>query len=96
MGTDLPICMTAWPRMMTLAVRSLCSLAIGRSQAFDAMATRRRFESGDEVVRPLQGYSMRIPEMARLMTSCWICSVPSKMSMILASRWNRSTGYSRT
>jgi hypothetical protein len=25
-------------------------------------------------------YSMRNPEIARLMTSCWICSVPSKMS----------------
>src|SRR5690606_10539380 len=25
---------------------------------------------------------MRRPLMARLMTSCWICSVPSKMSMI--------------
>jgi len=40
-------------------------------------------------------YSMRIPEMARLMTSCWICSVPSKMSWIFASRWKRSTGKSR-
>jgi hypothetical protein len=29
---------------------------------------------------PARSYSMRIPEMARLMTSCWICSVPSKMS----------------
>ena len=34
-------------------------------------------------------------EMAREMTSCWICSVPSKMSKILASRCQRSTGYSR-
>ena len=25
-------------------------------------------------------YSTRRPEMARLITSCWICSVPSKMS----------------
>jgi hypothetical protein len=25
-------------------------------------------------------YSMRRPEMAREITSCWICSVPSKMS----------------
>jgi hypothetical protein len=23
-------------------------------------------------------YSMRMPEMARLITNCWICSVPSK------------------
>jgi hypothetical protein len=36
---------------------------------------------------PLQGlrYSMRIPEMARLMTSSWICSVPSKMSKIFVN-----------
>ena len=39
---------------------------------------------------------LRRPLIARLMTSCWICSVPSKMSMIFASRWKRSTGYSRT
>jgi hypothetical protein len=25
---------------------------------------------------------MRMPEIARLMTSCWICSVPSKMSWV--------------
>ena len=41
-------------------------------------------------------YSMRRPLIALEITSCWICSVPSKMSMILASRWKRSTGYSRT
>jgi hypothetical protein len=29
---------------------------------------------------PRSRYSMRMPEMARAMTSCWICSVPSKMS----------------
>ncbi len=40
-------------------------------------------------------YSMRRPEMARAITSCWICSVPSKMSKIFASRCMRSTGYSR-
>jgi len=37
----------------------------------------------------------RSPLMERAMTSCWICSVPSKMSKILASRCIRSTGYSR-
>jgi hypothetical protein len=31
---------------------------------------------------------MRIPEIARLITSCWICSVPSKMS------WNESDRHS--
>lgn len=32
--------------------------------------------------RPGQRYSIRKPEMALEMTSCWICSVPSKMSMV--------------
>src|SRR5689334_12180256 len=31
-------------------------------------------------------YSMRKPEIARLITRGWICSVPSKMSKVLASR----------
>jgi|GEM_PF-2932201 len=29
-----------------------------------------------------QIYTIRRPDIARLMTSCWICSVPSKMSWI--------------
>jgi hypothetical protein len=29
---------------------------------------------------PQVSYSMRRPLIARAMTSCWICSVPSKMS----------------
>ena len=28
------------------------------------------------------GYSTRRPVMAREITSCWICSVPSKMSKL--------------
>lgn len=31
-------------------------------------------------------YSIRRPEMAREITSCWICSVPSKMSKLSQSR----------
>jgi hypothetical protein len=31
---------------------------------------------------PGELYSIRIPEMAREITSCWICSVPSKMSWV--------------
>jgi len=27
-------------------------------------------------------HSIRMPEMAREITSCWICSVPSKMSWV--------------
>ncbi len=42
-----------------------------------------------------QLYSMRRPEMARAITSCWISLVPSKIVWILASRCQRSTGYSR-
>jgi hypothetical protein len=30
--------------------------------------------------RNYPGYSIRMPEMAREITNCWICSVPSKMS----------------
>jgi hypothetical protein len=37
-----------------------------------------------QTIRPrpgsIAGYSMRMPDAARAMTSCWICSVPSKMS----------------
>jgi hypothetical protein len=40
-------------------------------------------------------HSMRRPEIARLMTMRWISLVPSKMVKILASRCQRSTGYSR-
>ena len=36
--------------------------------------------------RPEPSYSMRRPEVARAMTSCWICSVPSKMSKLCRSR----------
>jgi hypothetical protein len=40
-------------------------------------------------------YSIRRPEIALLMTSCCISLVPSKIVWILASRCQRSTGYSR-
>jgi hypothetical protein len=40
-------------------------------------------------------YSMRRPEMLRLMTSRWISEVPSKIVKIFESRCQRSTGYSR-
>ena len=52
-------------------------------------------DTGPEAAATALRYSMRMPEMARLITNCWICSVPSKMSWILASRCHRSTGYSR-
>jgi hypothetical protein len=39
---------------------------------------------------------MRIPEMARAITSCWISLVPSKIVWFTVSkftkRWQRSTG----
>ena len=38
---------------------------------------------------------MRMPEIARAITSCWISLVPSKIVWIFASRCQRSTGYSR-
>ena len=40
-------------------------------------------------------YSIRRPLIARAITSCWISLVPSKIVWILASRCQRSTGYSR-
>ena len=51
--------------------------------------------------RPMSGevageiHSMRRPDIARAITSCWISLVPSKIVWILASRCQRSTGYSR-
>ncbi len=36
--------------------------------------------------RPEVSYSIRRPEMAREITSCWICSVPSKMSKVWLGR----------
>jgi len=44
----------------------------------------RRQDDPSEGVR---GYSIRRPEIARAITSCWICSVPSKMSKVC---WSRS------
>ncbi len=41
------------------------------------------FKNGEHVEfcsRNYPGYSIRMPEMAREITNCWICSVPSKMS----------------
>jgi hypothetical protein len=53
--------------------------------------------SGGNRARPrvCPGHSIRMPEIARLMTSCWISLVPSKIVWIFASRCQRSTGYSR-
>ena len=48
-----------------------------------------------ELSRSEYAYSMRRPEIARAITSCWISLVPSKIVWILASRCQRSTGYSR-
>lgn len=33
-----------------------------------------------EIPKPWKSYSMRMPEMARAITSRWICSGPAKMS----------------
>jgi hypothetical protein len=38
--------------------------------------------SGHQIALAQVSYSIRSPEIAREITSCWICSVPSKMSMI--------------
>ena len=49
----------------------------------------------DDVATLWSVYSIRRPDIARAMTSCWISDVPSKIVWILASRCQRSTGYSR-
>jgi len=38
-------------------------------------------------------YSIRSPLMAREITSCWICSVPSKMSWVLQKGLRGVAGY---
>jgi hypothetical protein len=49
------------------------------SHAFEPTPTRRaRVRTWRRSGR--RSYSMRRPLIAREMTSCWICSVPSKMS----------------
>jgi hypothetical protein len=40
----------------------------------------RRPQGHRQRTKPQVSYSMRRPLIARAMTSCWICSVPSKMS----------------
>jgi len=50
--------------------------------------TRRQVTRFDDLAGELalasnEIYRIRTPEIARLITSCWICSVPSKMSKIL-------------
>jgi hypothetical protein len=51
-----------------------------RSGPLATAARAIRAEAAWKHESPGQGYSMRRPEIARAMTSCWICSVPSKMS----------------
>ncbi len=50
----------------------------------DAVGLGRLVQEGPHVAggatKPCYCYSIRKPEMARAITSCWICSVPSKMS----------------
>ena len=62
--------------------------ALSQHQAFGHFRPRSR-PSAEPI------YSMRMPEIARAITSCWISLVPSKIVWILASRCQRSTGYSR-
>ena len=59
-----------------------CGAVVGERQRSCARRAPSRAQ-GAQVT-----YSIRRPEIAREMTSCWICSVPSKMSMV---SWNRPT-----
>jgi hypothetical protein len=45
-----------------------------------AQPSLRRPSAPGRPSAPRQRYSMRMPLIAREITSCWICSVPSKMS----------------
>jgi hypothetical protein len=65
------------------------------SQRLGLIARDDRCQRESQLSHPGKNYSMRMPEMDRAITSCWISLVPSKMVWILASRCQRSTGYSR-
>lgn len=56
---------------------------------------RPRVNLGAAAACPQETHSIRKPEIAREITSCWISLVPSKIVWIFASRCQRSTGYSR-
>jgi hypothetical protein len=45
-----------------------------RCRPYERVGTQQERETA------ASGYSIRSPLIARAMTSCWICSVPSKMS----------------
>ena len=59
-----------------------CPTPSGRSWS----AEHRPSAPWKQQVRAWNRYSMRRPLMAREITSCWICSVPSKMSKLCPSR----------
>jgi hypothetical protein len=66
--------------------------SIGRTLEYDASTRPRTLP---EHGRRVGSYSIRSPEMFLAITRRWISEVPSKMVKILASRCQRSTGYSR-
>lgn len=53
--------------------------AAGRTEVHDPLAAVRG-RAQEEATFPEVSYSIRKPLIAQEMTSCWICSVPSKMS----------------
>jgi len=62
--------------------RDMSGYAAEGEPGTDALAGLSKVVLSTTSSEPLSrvSYSIRIPEIARAMTSCWICSVPSKMS----------------
>ena len=70
------------PVMAKSVQKSSTGLVPGRPAAAQPEASTFR----PQVAFPQVSYSIRRPLIALEMTSCWICSVPSKMSMVSRTR----------
>ena len=80
---------------IALPADRLVDECVGRTETGLSSSFRADRRSGNPNGAVLQSYSIRRPDIALAITSCWISLVPSKIVWILASRCQRSTGYSR-
>jgi hypothetical protein len=69
-------------RARRLGTRSRSESSTGLVHSRSAAARPEVAALRPQVAFPQVSYSIRSPEIALEMTSCWICSVPSKMSMV--------------
>ena len=69
-------------RAQTLVARSRSETSTGLVHGRPAATQSGRVEHPPQVASAQVSYSIHSPLIARLITSCWICSVPSKMSMV--------------